>query len=570
MTDKCKVFVRKPSGNDELTGTNERNHTDPASVENGLMVESKTEVKQNCDHPKDEGYAWFILLGGVLEMFLVIGVQKASGLLFVAFQEKFKSNSTMTSLPSTVLSICYSIMSILVMNVGMKVTTSRTLVMIGSVLMCTSFVVTSQAQDIRVLLFSLGVLNGFASAFMMPPTVATICQYFERRSGFANSLAVSGSCVGGLVFAPLITKLLPLYGYDGCFLIVAGLFLNGCVCGALFRPTAFYTKRGSEKFAVNHKTRSETERLLSESSDNRLRDTTRMQRRNDEKQYFQLGSYAINDTNCTNNGLKKNMNDNDDLRGQSALMSSFEDKHTSTYGKKDLAPSLCINYNDKGKKNDNNKHWMRTFINLFDFQNLKEPVFIAFLISVACIGAPSLMIVSYIAPHAKDLGFDAEEIEKIVMVFSFVDLVARLILGYVSDQGWMPRSTLVGLSTMLVAVIAQLLRFCTSYALMIVFAVVLGLAYGLYFNIMQVVLTDYMTLKKLDSCLGFTAVVDGFSNAGLYYLVGFLRDYSGSYVVSYHVVGCLAFIGAASMLSLPFIEKYQNAKKMREITLHPQ
>lgn len=43
-------------------------------------------------------------------MALIIGLLKSSGLIFVAFQEKFKSSSSMTSLPSTIQNIVFSIM----------------------------------------------------------------------------------------------------------------------------------------------------------------------------------------------------------------------------------------------------------------------------------------------------------------------------------------------------------------------------------------------------------------------------------------------------------------------------
>lgn len=47
--------------------------------------------------------------GAAIQMTLVIGMLKSSGLLFVAFQERFHSNSSTTSLISTVLLIFYSL-----------------------------------------------------------------------------------------------------------------------------------------------------------------------------------------------------------------------------------------------------------------------------------------------------------------------------------------------------------------------------------------------------------------------------------------------------------------------------
>jgi len=52
--------------------------------------------------------------GSTLQLFLTVGLIKSSGILFVAFQERFQSTSAMTSLLSTVQNFTYSITGALV------------------------------------------------------------------------------------------------------------------------------------------------------------------------------------------------------------------------------------------------------------------------------------------------------------------------------------------------------------------------------------------------------------------------------------------------------------------------
>jgi len=52
--------------------------------------------------------------GSTLQLFLTVGLIKSSGILFVAFQERFESTSAMTSLLSTVQNFTYSITGALV------------------------------------------------------------------------------------------------------------------------------------------------------------------------------------------------------------------------------------------------------------------------------------------------------------------------------------------------------------------------------------------------------------------------------------------------------------------------
>ncbi|KAL4220737.1 hypothetical protein ACF0H5_021131 [Mactra antiquata] len=585
--------------NDEGLG-HEKNET--KGPDKGDTEEPDEEI--TIRHPRDHGYSWIILIGGIFEMSLLIGILKSSGLLFVAFQEKFKSSSSMTSLPSTVQNICFSVMAIFVMNIGLKLTTSRNLVMFGSVLMCISYVVTSQAQDIRVLLFSHGILHGIASAFMQPTTVVTVSQYFDKRRGFANSLAVSGSCVGGLVFAPLITNLLSSYGYSGCLLIIAGILLNGCVCGALFRPISFYDKRQTKKNEEDESNNAvvcpEKQNLIKEVFKNGKTVSTVPNDSKDEIiiERFGFESKLISSTRSLNGKLDidydvmrpraRTFIDHRDRAGNQLVL----DNKILHYSSKDfisssildiptfVVPSTNINNNkqeknitektdvegdvgsdvNKKKQDDNDVSLFRAFWNLFDFTVFKQPVFITFLSSAACICPSTVMVTIYMAPHAKDLGVSTKSVADLVLVYTSVDLVARITLGYVSDKGWLRRSTLVGITTMIVSLSAHLVRFYTDFSLLIVFAVILGLVSGLYFSIYPVVLTDYMSIDKLRACLGFTALVHGFCVATTFFLVGYLRDISGSYIVPYHFIGTQSFIGGCIMLLLPLVERYSKSK----------
>jgi len=77
----------------------------------------------------------------------------------------------------------------------------------------------------------------------MPTSLTMVSHYFEKRRGFANCITITGSSVGSLLYAPLITKLLTSYGYKGCMVLLAAILLHGCICGALFRPISFYANQ---------------------------------------------------------------------------------------------------------------------------------------------------------------------------------------------------------------------------------------------------------------------------------------------------------------------------------------
>ena len=56
-----------------------------------------------------------------------------------------------------------------------------------------------------------------------------------------------GPCIGGLLFAPLVTRLFEKYLYTGAFLIIAGVALNIVVCATLLRPLTSFKETESVK-----------------------------------------------------------------------------------------------------------------------------------------------------------------------------------------------------------------------------------------------------------------------------------------------------------------------------------
>lgn len=68
------------------------------------------------------------------------------------------------------------------------------------------------------------------------PSIVMVGFYFDRKRALATGIAVCGSGIGTFVFAPLGSMLLESYSWKGANIILAGIILNGIVCGAVFRP----------------------------------------------------------------------------------------------------------------------------------------------------------------------------------------------------------------------------------------------------------------------------------------------------------------------------------------------
>lgn len=68
------------------------------------------------------------------------------------------------------------------------------------------------------------------------PSIVSVGYYFDKRRPLATGIAVCGSGIGTFIFSPLLEYLSEVYDWRNLLRIMAGIILNGAVCGMLMRP----------------------------------------------------------------------------------------------------------------------------------------------------------------------------------------------------------------------------------------------------------------------------------------------------------------------------------------------
>ena len=84
--------------------------------------------------------------------------------------------------------------------------------------------------------------------------MVSISQHFEKRLSTATGLAICGSGIGTMVFAPFTRWLLDQYGWRGTLALLAALTLNCAACSVLFIPPVQTRKVEEVKVKTERKT----------------------------------------------------------------------------------------------------------------------------------------------------------------------------------------------------------------------------------------------------------------------------------------------------------------------------
>ena len=268
-------------------------------------------------------------------------------------------------------------------------------------------------------------IAGVGWACVGPTTLTMIGQYFNKRRGFANSVTAAGASAGGLLFAPVMTKLLQEYGFQGCMLLLGAMNLHLMISAVLYRPVNFYDKP--------------TEQISSKNRSKGIRDKS--------EQRTDVELFRVNASNSAPTEGKE------------------IDDDSEIYGEKQNRATTIVDL-------------LQTLIKFFDFGLFRNPVFVLLQISFALVATGSRLTTIYIVAHAKEQGIDRQRIATLLAVYSAVDMSGRVLIGVVSDLRKVRASVIVSACATVVGVTSLFLQFYTSYWLLMVFMVVLGLASG--------------------------------------------------------------------------------------------
>ncbi|XP_007424641.1 monocarboxylate transporter 4 [Python bivittatus] len=183
----------------------------------------------------DGGWGWAVLFGCFVITGFSYAFPKAMSVFFKELIREFHIGYSDTAwISSILLAMLYGtgpLCSMCVNRFG-----CRPVMLAGGLLASAGMIVASFSTNIIQVYLTVGVLTGLGLALNFQPSLIMLNRYFSKKRPLANGLAAAGSPVFLCALSPLGQVLQHEYGWRGGFLILGGLLLNCCVCGALMRP----------------------------------------------------------------------------------------------------------------------------------------------------------------------------------------------------------------------------------------------------------------------------------------------------------------------------------------------
>lgn len=227
------------SSDDQATGQNEESPSSPiiSSSSSSSSTSSSSdddEFSEFIHEVPDGGYGWLIVFVSFLINMIADGITFSFGVFNVEFLKYFGDSKGKTAWISSIFMavplLSGPISSYLTDRYG-----CRKVTIVGAATSCIGFLLSAVSNSMEMLFITFGIIAGFGLSLCYVAAVVIVAYYFDKRRSFATGISVCGSGIGTFLFPPLIQYLITHYGWRGCTVLLAGILLNMCVCGALMR-----------------------------------------------------------------------------------------------------------------------------------------------------------------------------------------------------------------------------------------------------------------------------------------------------------------------------------------------
>jgi MFS family permease len=166
--------------------------------------------------------------------------------------------------------------------------------------------------------------------------------------------------------------------------------------------------------------------------------------------------------------------------------------------------------------------------------------------SIAAVGGTNQHLKLFLS---LDHGYAQSDAAKAASLVLAASLVGRLAMGWLADR--IPKKYVMLLIYVLVVASIPLLFGVATPGAIYVFAAIFGLGLGGEYMIIPLMAAELFGVRVLGRAMGIILTADGVAEAAAPYLVGRMRDVSGSYSTGFTTLIGFAIAGALAIALLP-------------------
>ncbi|CAG9767259.1 unnamed protein product [Ceutorhynchus assimilis] len=499
------------------------------NINNKEVVNDEISDKPNIP---DGGWGWVVVFATFVLCMIADGITFSFGLLYIEFLNEFEASKSATSwigaLFMAVPLMTGPLMSALVDKFG-----CRPMTIVGGLIAALGFVLSSQCYSLSYMYVTFGVIAGFGLGLIYVTVVVSVAFWFEKKRTLAVGIGSSGIGIGTFVFSPFSTYLIEELGWRGTTLILAGVFLNMCICGALMRDPDWIIEQNKKEAKLSKN----PIEIASKENGNQVVVSTRIK---ESRQPLMARQDSCPGT-----------------RRPSIRKAPIKHLHH--------ASMLSLS------KLDDKKKWYASIKELgkdmFDFSLFSELHF--FLLSLSTVLLFTWFIVPYF--YLADLmtlsGYTTEQAAFTISNIGISNTIGMIVLGWAGDKPWMNITITYGIFLVLcgLSIMGQM-WFIGNYIMLQISASLFGISLSSHFAFTPGIVMELVPLDRFTIAYGLQLMCQGIGTLVGPPFAGLLFDLTQNWEQSFYqsglwmilsgiFVGCIPYIKNKKMFGKGLVEK---------------
>ncbi|KAH8275744.1 hypothetical protein KR026_004448, partial [Drosophila bipectinata] len=535
------------------------------------MSKSKSESKRYKLEAPDGGWGILVCIGMALPFTSALAALPSFGLVFGDF---LKSIGAETSAMAIITSAFFSAMSFaglfsgsLFQRFGM-----RQIGVLGGVLYFLGTGLQVFATSTMDLLVAFSLIQGLAFGLMVPTCYTTFNHYFVKNRVMWMSFAQTLIGLGSMLYPIVMQKLMQMYGFRGCLLILTGINAHAIFGMLVMHPVEWHmrkvpieedeqelkplpaTQEPSKPTTVVVRVQPETPMKVNKEEPTFQAPDPVVDRRlsHAEEQMLKVISRRASSITSLGNwsgpvvvsdASPQMMHSLQASRRQSVAISS-----SVTPGQEPPVPAK--------------KTWIRTIVDFLDLTLLKKPIYVNIVLGITFALYSDITFFTMQPVYLFELGYSRPDTATIIAIGAAADLSSRIFLAVTAVCIQVP-SRYIYLAGAVLTVFARFVfNGITEFTGMACITAVIGFLRTWLHVPLPLVFADYLSKERFATGYGLFMFTQGNAMFLIGPIVGFIRDKTKNYLLVFHILNGFMILCAVPWVIEVLIVKFRRRNKI--------
>ena len=130
-----------------------------------------------------------------------------------------------------------------------------------------------------------------------------------------------------------------------------------------------------------------------------------------------------------------------------------------------------------------------------------------FVAATSIIGMDQISM--FLPAHSEDIGISKKDVALLLTIMGSLDLVARLVLAFISDRKFLKRHHILAIASIITGVVVNFVHFFKDFNTMLILVITFGLFGQTYSGMYAVIIADFVGVERMSSAMGIISLLHG-------------------------------------------------------------